>query len=63
MIKKQPNIIDPAFDQWDSDNSPVMTWLLNSMQPQISKSYLLLDTATKVWRVLSLTYSKIGNNA
>ncbi|KAG8638166.1 hypothetical protein MANES_14G014236v8 [Manihot esculenta] len=33
------------------------------MQSHISKSYLLIDTVVKIWKVLSLTYSKIGNDA
>ncbi|XP_043809433.1 uncharacterized protein LOC122722509 [Manihot esculenta] len=61
--KKQPDERDPDFPQWDSNNCLVMTWLLNSMQPNISKSYLLIDTAAKIWKALSLTYSKIGNDA
>lgn len=53
----QPEDTDPFLPQWESENSLVMTWLLNSMQPHISKSDLLLDTATKIWKTLSLTYS------
>ncbi|KAG8644242.1 hypothetical protein MANES_11G110050v8 [Manihot esculenta] len=40
-----------------------MIWLLISMQPHISKSCLLVDTAAKIWKSLSLTYSKIRNGA
>lgn len=39
------------------------TWLINSMLPQISKSYLFLDTVAMIQRALSLTYSKIGIDA
>lgn len=56
--KKQPEDTDPSFPQWDSENSLVMTWLLNSMQPHMFKSYLLLNTPTKIWKTLSLTYCK-----
>lgn len=41
--KNQPEETDPSFPQWDFEKSLVLTWLLNSMQPHFSKSYLLLN--------------------
>ena len=55
--------VDPSFNQWNSENSLVMTWLINSMQPHISRTYLLLDTAAKIWNTVTLTYSRVGNDA
>ena len=60
---KKPAANDDNFNQWDSENSLVMSWLINSMQPQISKTYLLLDTAVKIWNAATLTYSRVGNDA
>ncbi len=40
-----------------------MSWLINSMQPQIARRYLLLDSATNIWNVVSHTYSQVGNDA
>eukprot|EP00257_Ricinus_communis_P026984 XP_025014398.1 uncharacterized protein LOC112536055 [Ricinus communis] len=40
-----------------------MSWLLNSMQPQIARGYLLLDTAQKIWDAAAQTYSQSGNDA
>ncbi|KAA3469942.1 ankyrin repeat domain-containing protein 2b [Gossypium australe] len=33
------------------------------MESHISKTYLLLDTAAKIWEAVALTYSKNGNDA
>jgi hypothetical protein len=51
--KKQPKAKDPAmsdstYNQWESENSLVMSWLINSMQPHIARGYLLLSTAAKI---------------
>ncbi|KAA3476736.1 ankyrin repeat domain-containing protein 2b [Gossypium australe] len=59
----KPKITDSTFSQWDSTNSLVMAWLINSMQPHISKTYLLLDIAKKIWNAATLTYSRVGNDA
>ena len=61
--KKPPNVSDAAYAQWDSENSLVMTWFLNTMHPRISKQYLLLDTAEKIWNSTKRTYSRKGNDA
>nr|XP_009760576.1 PREDICTED: uncharacterized protein LOC104212904 isoform X2 [Nicotiana sylvestris] len=45
--KKQPVMTDATYNQWDCDNSLVMTWVLSTMHTRISKQYLLLDTAEK----------------
>ncbi|GMP92340.1 hypothetical protein CsSME_00042602 [Camellia sinensis var. sinensis] len=49
--------------QWISENALVMTWLINSMQPTISRSFLLLDTAHKIWTAAAQMYSQQGNDA
>jgi len=57
----QPN--DPAYDKWEAENFTVMSWLLHSMQPEISQGYLFLHTAKEVWDAAAQTYSKVGNAA
>ncbi|KAL3523021.1 hypothetical protein ACH5RR_015855 [Cinchona calisaya] len=61
MNSNQITLIPPIIRE--SENSLVMSWLINSMQPQIARAYLLLDTAAKIWNVASLTYSQMGNDA
>nr|CAD1822861.1 unnamed protein product [Ananas comosus var. bracteatus] len=51
------------LSQGESENSLVMSWLLNSMQPAIARGYLFFDTACKIWSAAAQTYSKVGNDA
>ncbi|KAJ7950679.1 Retrovirus-related Pol polyprotein from transposon TNT 1-94 [Quillaja saponaria] len=60
--KSKPADGDPLLEPWISENSLVMSWLINSMQPQISRGYLLLDSADKMWTALCQTYSQVGND-
>ena len=59
----QPKNDDPLHDQWDTDNSTVMSWLLNSMQPDISNGFLFMDTAMEIWDAVAQTYSQKENMA
>ncbi|KAJ7968090.1 Retrovirus-related Pol polyprotein from transposon TNT 1-94 [Quillaja saponaria] len=60
--KSKPADGDPLLESWISENSLVMSWLINSMQPQISRGYLLLDSADMMWTALCQTYSQVGND-
>uniref|UniRef100_A0A5B6Z4H0 Retrotransposon Copia-like N-terminal domain-containing protein n=1 Tax=Davidia involucrata TaxID=16924 RepID=A0A5B6Z4H0_DAVIN len=60
---KKPKVTDVTHNQWLSDNSLVMSWLLNSMQPHIGYGYLFLDTASAIWMAATQTYSQVGNDA
>jgi hypothetical protein len=40
-----------------------MSWLLHSMQSEISQGYLFLHTTKEVWDATAQTYSKLGNSA
>ena len=51
---------DPKYEIWEAQNSMIMSWLLNSMQPEIRKTYLLLPTARDIWEAVNKTYSKVG---
>lgn len=46
--ENQQRMIIP-FSHWDSKNSLVMSWLLNSLQPNIARGYKLLNSAYKIW--------------
>ena len=61
--KSEPNSNDPWYKLWDEENSMVMSWLLHSMQSEISQTYLFLSTAKEIWYAISQTYSKIGITA
>ena len=58
---KIPKNSDPLYESWDSENSMIMSWLLNSMQSEIGRPYLFLSTAKDIWDTVVKTYSKKGN--
>ena len=39
---------DPRFVVWDEENSQIMSWLWNSMQPEISCTCMFLSTAKEI---------------
>ena len=59
----KPEITSSNYIQWESENSLVMSWLINSMQPQIAQGYLLLNSAATIWNAVFQTYSQMGNDA
>ena len=44
-----PKQFDPSLESWDAENSMILSWLLNSMQPEIGKRFLFLSLAKEVW--------------
>jgi len=46
---------------WKRDNSQVMSWLVNSMEPYIGENFLLYETATEVWEAAKDTFSQKDN--
>lgn len=40
---------DSGFSKWRAENDLVMVWLLHSMQPSISNTYLFWGTAKEIW--------------
>lgn len=46
---RKPNLGDPAYAAWELNNSIVMAWLINSMETNISRTYLLFKTAKAIW--------------
>ncbi|GMP99871.1 hypothetical protein CsSME_00047186 [Camellia sinensis var. sinensis] len=61
--KKAPAVNDPLFDSWDAENSMVMTWLVNSMEEDISSNYMCYPTAQELWDNVSQMYSDLGNQS
>ena len=43
---------DPNKKKWQSENSLVIAWLINSMEPAIGKPHLFLPTAKDVWEAV-----------
>lgn len=58
---KEPNKPDPTWKKWKAKNSLIMSWMINSMEPNIGKPYLFLSTARKVWEDVRDCYSDLEN--
>ncbi|GAV91134.1 UBN2_3 domain-containing protein, partial [Cephalotus follicularis] len=46
---QQLDVNDPTYENWELNNSIVMAWLINSMESQISRTYIFLWTAKAIW--------------
>ena len=53
----------PEFTTWCEKNALVMTWLINSIQPTISRTFVLMDSAHEIWSAAAQLYSQQGNDA
>lgn len=38
----------PTYDKWEAENLTVMLWLLNLMEPSITKGFLFLKMAKEI---------------
>ncbi|KAL5843727.1 hypothetical protein ACOSQ3_009718 [Xanthoceras sorbifolium] len=63
LLGTGPKEGDPKFDAWDEEDSMVMSWLWNSMSPEISDTCMFLNTAKEIWEAIKQTYSKVRDAA
>ncbi|KAK4846125.1 hypothetical protein QYF36_013329 [Acer negundo] len=56
-----PPLTDPTYKTWLAKNSIVLAWLINSMEPKISRRYLYFKIVKEVWNAACLMYSNLGN--
>ena len=59
----KPVADDPNLKTWRSENSLLIAWLINSMEPAIGKSHLFLPTAKDVWEAVRDMYSDLENSS
>ncbi|KAE8723356.1 MORC family CW-type zinc finger protein 3 isoform 2 [Hibiscus syriacus] len=52
---------DEESERWEAENSMIMSWLINSMDPSVGRTYLFLPTAHDIWNAVNETYSDLGN--
>ncbi|CAJ2666494.1 unnamed protein product [Trifolium pratense] len=52
---------DPLHQQWKSENSMIIVWLVSTMETGIGKPYMFLPSAKDVWEAVKETYSDIQN--
>jgi hypothetical protein len=60
---QEPKRDGPTYDKCEAENSTIMSWLLHSMELEISQGYLFLGTEKELWDAVAQTYSKMGNTA
>ena len=53
---------DPTLKTWRSENSLVIAWLVNSTEPAIGMTYLVLPITKEVWEAVQETYSDLENS-
>ena len=63
LLGTEPKPGDPRFDACDEVDAMVMSWLWNSMVPEISDTCMFLPTTKEIWEAVEKTYSKVGDAA
>ena len=59
---KEPSKEDPKYEDWESENMLVMNWILNSLEPLISKSCRCCKSAHELWTDIEAAYSHRNEN-
>ncbi|XLR58188.1 hypothetical protein S83_008860 [Arachis hypogaea] len=57
LERNPPATTYPKYEAWDDEDALIMTWLWNSMTPEISRNYMFFPTASEIWNNLSQAYS------
>ena len=60
--KKAPSAIDPNYAVWDVKNFMVMSWIVNSMETEISQG-VCSSQLQKKYGMLKLHFSNMDNNS
>lgn len=55
--KAPTNDDSAAKKKWVIDNAIVSSWLVNSMVPQLRKSFMYLPTAFEIWEAVRMAYT------
>ncbi|ONH96307.1 hypothetical protein PRUPE_7G119900 [Prunus persica] len=58
-----PDDGDPKFEEWLSKDQLVMSWILNSMGPQVAKMFSYSDSSQNLWESLKEMYEQQDNAA
>ena len=57
----RPPVTAAGYNQWIAENSIVMSWLINSTEPGIGRTYLYYQTAKEIWEGVKRMYSDVEN--
>ncbi|XP_028768483.1 uncharacterized protein LOC114726085 [Neltuma alba] len=60
---KPPKPEDSRYATWCAEDNMVMTWLIHSMNTEISENYLLANFAREIWELAKRTFSAKDNTA
>jgi len=52
-----------TYQTWEAENSIVMSWLINSMEPKIGQTYLFYKIAKEVCKIVQEIYFDLENIA
>lgn len=56
-----PKETDEKFNTWEAENSMIMSWLLSSMTPEISNTFMVYPTAAAIRKATKEMYAKTDN--
>ena len=63
LLGTRPAKTDPKFVAWDEEDSMIVSWLWDSMEPAISDTCMFLNSAKEIWDYIQRTYSKARDAA
>ena len=58
-----PSEIALNYGAWEAENSIVMAWLINSMEPSIGRTYLFRETVKEIWETAQEVYMDVENTS
>ncbi|KAI3788025.1 hypothetical protein L2E82_00620 [Cichorium intybus] len=59
----QPDSKTPAYKKWKTENNMFMSWLLNTMIPDIGEQFMFYKTAQEIWEAARDTFSNQDNTS
>ena len=59
----KPSADSETYGIWEVENSIVMAWLVNSIEPRIGRIYLFYKTTQEIWEAIQEIYSDMENTA
>ena len=57
---QKPDVDSPLYEDWESCNTMVLSWLINSIHVDVSSSIMYCETAREMWLELQHVFSQ-GN--
>ncbi|RVW84365.1 hypothetical protein CK203_040707 [Vitis vinifera] len=63
MAQPPEKVDEAAFQTCEAENSMMMAWLVNTMDPEIGKTCSFLSTTKEMWDAVNEIFSNLGNSA